>query len=924
MTEPSRATRADAARSANRSVRNVAISLTVYALAVPLTLSILLAAASPPPLPLLSIAGLAVTLLGPGAALVAGLLRGAGRISRELAEQKQGEPQQMVIHVFFPGFVLIYLVGLAIAHVESATLLPLIAVDVSGVLYTWLLFVDLIIRPGPSTLRRGAALLGDVVFVSSFLHIGQGLAAPWFSIYLWVTFGFGFRYGLRALLAGALLSLASFAAVCVTTPYWQERPMLSGGVFLAMVLLPAYAASLVRNLTTAKAQAEEANAAKSRFLAIMSHELRTPLNSMIGMGSLFSRTTLDGEQRDMLATMQLSARTLLGLINDILDFSKIEAGKLQPEVESFVLHEVLGGAVAMLRPQAEAKGLALALRIDPRLPHAYRGLPLQLRQILVNLIANAVKFTPEGRIEVSARFLDRVADVIRVRLAVRDEGIGIAPEAREKIFDVFTQADGTVTRRYGGTGLGLAIAKQLTQMMSGTIEVESELGRGSTFSVILRLPLDPAAASRLPDLAGREVLLLTADAELAASLQAKLRAWRGEPAWLGDAEAVLRHLAALSPEAARPILLVDGRDDALAGLSLAHRLASAAPRPPLTLFIAPPGGADSVAGLGATQLAGILEAPLGDAQLTSAVLSAVAGDTRASEALERPLAREPAAVAPVVAAPPPLPPPARKLKILIAEDNSANRKILRRILEMAGHQTAVVNDGEAALAVLDRDRFDLALMDINMPELSGYEVAKLDRMEHLGESRLPIVALTADATSETERQCREAGMDAVLTKPVEAAHLLAAIDETYARVASPGAVASPVVTPISAHPRYFADAGAVVDEATIEALRMLGGGSDFLGDVIETFCNDGRRLLEHLRQAAAEGDLRAFKELVHSLRSGAANVGAARLCQALTGLREVTPKDLRQHGQNYIEKLQGEFGKLETALSRMARESRRG
>jgi len=913
-------TRTDAVRTANRRARNVGVSLTIYA-----TVVLLLAAATIPPSPLLWV-WLAMTSIGPVGALVAGFIRGPGRISRELAEQKEGEPQQIVIHVLFPGAALVYLVGLSLAHVDNATLQPLLAVDISGVLYMWLLLIHLLIWPRPSRLRRTAALLGDVAFVSAFLHIGGELAAPWFPVYVWITFGFGFRYGLKALLAGALLSFASFAVVCAITPYWQERPMVAGGVFLAMMLLPAYAASLVRNLTSAKAQAEEANAAKTRFLAIMSHELRTPLNSMIGMGSLFNRTALDAEQREMLATMQLSARTLLGLINDILDFSKIEAGKLQPEIESFVLHEVLGGATAMLRPQADAKGLTLVLRIDQRLPHAYRGLPLQMRQILVNLIANAIKFTPQGRIEVIARFLERTEDTVRLKLQVRDDGIGIAPEARDKIFDVFTQADGTVTRRYGGTGLGLAIAKQLTQMMNGSIEVESEVGKGSTFSVTLTLPLDPAGASRLPDLAGREVLLLTTDNELAEGLQTKLRSWRGDPSCFDDAEAVLRHLADLPAEALRPILLVDGREDALAGLSLAHRLASAAPRPPLTLFVAPPGGADSVAGLGATQLAGILEAPLGDAALTSAVLSAIASDTRASDAADaRPLVREPAAVAlsaPAPApAPLPLPPPARKLKVLIAEDNSANRKILRRILEMAGHQTAVVNDGEEALSALDRDRFDLALMDINMPEMSGYEVAKLYRMEHLGEARLPIIALTADATTETERQCREAGMDAVLTKPVEAAQLLAAIDETYARVASPGG-ASPVVTPISAHPRYFADAGAVVDEATIEALRMLGGGSDFLGDVIETFCSDGRRLLEHLRQATAEGDLRTFKELIHSLRSGAANVGAARLCQTLTGLREVTPKDLRQHGTSYVDKLQGEFAKLEQTLARMAKERR--
>jgi CheY-like chemotaxis protein len=482
-------------------------------------------------------------------------------------------------------------------------------------------------------------------------------------------------------------------------------------------------------------------------------------------------------QRDMLAAIQLSARSLLGLINDILDFSKIEAGKLQPEIEGFVLHEVLGGATAMLRPQAEAKGLSLSLRTDPHLPHAYRSLPLQLRQILINLIANAIKFTPQGRIEVAVRFLERSGDAIRLRLAVRDEGIGIAREARDNIFDGFTQADSTVTRRYGGTGLGLAIVKQLVQMMGGTIAVESERSKGSTFAVELPLHLDAAGASRPPDLAGRAVMMLTADADLAAMLQAKLRAWRGEPRWLADVEAALQYLAEVSPDAARPILLVDGHDDPLAGLSLAHRLASAAPRPPLTLFLAPTGNGDSVAELGASQLAAIVDTPLTDAALISALLSVVAGDIRAIEPATATATRAPepaprdgttaaAGASSPAAAPPPLPAPARKLKILIAEDNSANRKILRRILEMSGHQTAVVNDGEAALAVLDRDRFDLVLMDINMPEMSGYEVTKLYRMEHLGEGRLPIIALTADATSETERQCRDSGMDAVLSKPV--------------------------------------------------------------------------------------------------------------------------------------------------------------
>jgi two-component system, sensor histidine kinase RpfC len=472
---------------ATRQARILAWALASYSLAVPLVISIIVATAPSTPMPpLLPTLWLAMVILGPSAAaLVCALRGGAGRVARDLTELNEQEPQQVIIRLFFTGFVLAYLVALAIAGVDSTRLMPLLAVDVAGVLYSWLIFIDIAIRPQPSPLRRAAAMVSDITFISIFLHIGGGLAAPWFSVYLWDVLGFGFRFGQRSLVATVILGLVGFGAVCATTPYWQERPDMAGGVVLALILLPAYAATLIRRLTHAKAQAEDANAAKSRFLAIMSHELRTPLNSMIGMGSLFGRTNLDAEQRDMLSTIQLSARTLLGLINDVLDFSKIEAGKLQPEIESFVLHEVLGSAIAMLRPQAEAKGLVLALRIDPRLPRTYRGLPLQLRQIVINLVANAIKFTTQGRVEVWARLVGREGETVRLGLAVRDDGIGIAPEARDKIFQVFTQADSTVTRRYGGTGLGLAIAKRIVELHGGRLAVESVPGQGATFRITI-------------------------------------------------------------------------------------------------------------------------------------------------------------------------------------------------------------------------------------------------------------------------------------------------------------------------------------------------------------------------------------------------------------------------------------------------------
>jgi len=388
-------------------------------------------------------------------------------------------------------------------------------------------------------------------------------------------------------------------------------------------------------------------------------------------------------------------------------------------------------------------------------------------------------------------------------------------------------------------------------------------------------------------------------------------------------------------------VIVDGTQNPLAGLSLAHRARTAMATPPVMLFIAPARGSEAIAGLAASQLAAVIEAPLCDTDLASALIGILAADERPAKLAEAEPPAPRVAVATKAATPAltaalatPAPHPAeipsiaaaKPLRILVAEDNPGHAKVLRGVLENAGHEVEITTDGEAALSALERARFDIALLDINLPEVNGYEVAKLYRVGHIGEWRLPIVALTADATSETERLCREAGMDAVLTKPVEAAELLTTLDEIHARLTRPEriAVGAPpmVVTPITAHPRFIPDSGATVDESTFEALRNLGG-SDFVFEVVDTFRKDGTRIVEQLKSAADKADIREFRDLMHSLRSGAANVGGVKLCQTLTALRDVSTKDLRANGAGYVEKIESEMTRLDAILGQLIEGQRR-
>ncbi len=760
-----------------------------------------------------------------------------------------------------------------------------------------LIFAHLLAFPGLSHGRRSIALLVDMGTLGIGMHVGDSAFALGYPIYLWIIFGNGFRFGMGYLVGATAASLASFTAVILTTPVWQRDIDLAIGLLLGLVVLPAYVSVLIRRLSEAKRQAEAASRAKSLFLASVSHELRTPLNAIISLGDLLRDGRLTADQTEMAATISSSGRSLLGLINGILDLSRIEAGKTIARVHPFEPVGVVDQVRRIMQTQAEAKGLALRFWVGAGVPQRAIGPGPELEQVLINLIGNAIKFTPVGAVVVS---LDaRATGPLSLELvgSVADTGIGIAPEAQGRIFDAFAQADDRIIDNFGGTGLGLAIVREQLRLHGGSIAVSSAPGKGSVFRFSLPLTIKetkPDPAPRGASEARTPVVILSHNPALAAHF-GLLGAQVVQTASARDlSTAVERRLAAARANPAapsgRPVVVMDL--DTLSETTLANAIAvlgDIGVKGPIGLIASDMLDASHAAGL--PFAIGLGFPPTRDdwARLTELPHAAA---PRASVKRQRSLA------------------------ILVAEDNLTNQSVIRRILERDGHTVTIVDNGEQAVEVLEKRSFDLVLMDINMPVLNGLEATKLHRFAALGRPRTPIHALTADVTDETRQRCREAGLDGILHKPIEAqelADLLAQIAAKGSSVAAPAGArgvdeagpAAVVVQPaqsVSATSAVSADAPLdlesvpLIDPTALDALFDLGG-EGFVEELALQFLLDATRQVAELDSAAAQLDSGAFRDVAHSLRSSSANVGARRLFALCLEWRAATTEDLARHGE---------------------------
>ena len=644
------------------------------------------------------------------------------------------------------------------------------------------LIIAIAIQPGASPTRRLIGATLDSCTITYFSYAIPEHSAPLYFLYLWIIFGHGFRFGRSYLFFTLILSFTGFGAAVFYSDFWKENSTLGVGLWIGMLLVSLYISTLVKkltdaleyadvsqkNLTVALKSAEQANQAKRRFISSVSHEMRTPLNAIIGMGNLVQHTKLDEEQATMVHTINNASQMMLSLIEDVLDFSKIEAGKIIIENTEFRLRTLVHSTADIFKHQAYEKGLTFNVLIQPEAPNFLVGDPKHLRQVLVNLIGNAVKFTEAGYVSLNVLLVKESVDNAEIRFEIIDTGIGITNEAQGKIFESFIQADDSTTRRYGGTGLGTTISKQLVELMGGTIGLSSESGKGSTFWFELQLAKEKSESS-----------------------------------------------------------------DKDTPTTSSHNFSFLLSKPTPQLIK-----------------------------------------------------------------------PASSYKVLVADDNSMNRLVLQKILEREGHTCILVENGELALDILADEPVDAVIFDMNMPVISGLEAAKAYRFMTTNETRAPIIMFSADVTVGTIEQCKAAGIDRFLPKPIDVNEFLSTLEEITAKFKKcqpfkPAFIQKQAI-PIIAQP---GGTTTFINAAALMELEQLGQNVQFLKNLISAFKADTAITIKQLDIAFHMNKYAEIKELVHALKGSAISLGAIALRQKCHDLENASRDEIIETGKSCFEKM---------------------
>ncbi len=826
---------------------------------------------------------------------------------------RSSELEQSIVRILIATALIIYLVyqsqigdgsqlNLSTHFQWIATIFIVAAIGISLCIIQW---------PDNSTFRHVVAIFLDMGALTYILIEAEGYASPFYAIYLWLIIGYGFRFGKKYLFIALSLALIGFGYVIFSIPFWRNNLYLSLGLWVGMLMNSLYLNTLLGRLYKALDQAEIANRAKRHFISSISHELRTPLNAIIGMVDLMASSPLNKDQKEMLDCMSTTSQVMLSQIEDVLDFAKIEAGKMTIEKSRFDLYQLVFSIIDIFRYQINPNKVVLNPVIACDIPQYLIGDARHIRQIMVNLIGNAVKFTEHGRITIRIKKIELSHNTIVLRFFIIDTGIGIAYHAQPSIFDSFKQADESTARRYGGTGLGTAICQQLVKLMQGKIGFSSEPGIGSEFWFDLPLEISNHREEVRQHLLYAEKinLLIVSDHESKLkNVTNYFTKYALEISYSKFSTITAETIAKQIIDNEKINLLVIDFPMTMAGYcdfqhqelvkKIIHLIEQSRVKTSVTTGLIIPHGLSSkladelIISLGLT---GVLHAPIQESHLENYMQLYLAANainenkniTKINQENYGRIQDDEATQNHGVA----------RAHILIAEDNPVNRKVLQKILDRAGYHYSIAKDGDEALDLIDKTKFDAIVLDMNMPGMSGLEIARIYNIISGKDERAPMIMFSANVTPDAKESSLKAGVDEFLPKPVKIDIFLEVLSKLLAKKQIDNHKQSTIRNDAIGIVEKNKE---VIELKTLLDLEEISSDPIFLDELIQEFITENKKTILKFEDAMRVDNIEDVKDILHYLKGAAVSVGAMELLQYCKKLEKLNAQEINKSKENVV------------------------